>query len=247
MGPHDPHDRPRSVAGPARAGPSRCAILSSGRSTRRRSGAGGRPATALRLGGRSSRRRGSDHRAGGAMPGDWNFATCWEAIADARPDAPALIQGDRADRRWAQFEERSARLARRVRRARARPRRQGRELPLQLPRVPRGHLRDLEAAGRPGQRELPLPRGGAALPARELRRRGAALPRRARRAGRQGPRPGAEAARDRAGRRRHAAPRRRDRLRGPRRTATSRPSGSADRATTSTSSTPAAPRGCPRA
>jgi len=45
------------------------------------------------------------------MPGDWNFATCWEAIADARPDAPALIHGDRKTS-WAQFEDRSARLAR---------------------------------------------------------------------------------------------------------------------------------------
>ncbi|MGZ8753353.1 MAG: AMP-binding protein [Acidimicrobiia bacterium] len=45
------------------------------------------------------------------MPGDWNFATCWEAIADARPDAPALIQGDR-HATWAQFDDRAARLAR---------------------------------------------------------------------------------------------------------------------------------------
>ena len=45
------------------------------------------------------------------MSGDWNFATCWEAIADARPDAPALIQG-RPRVTWAQFEDRAARLAR---------------------------------------------------------------------------------------------------------------------------------------
>ena len=45
------------------------------------------------------------------MSGDWNFATCWEAIADARPDAPALIQGDRRVS-WGRFEDRSARLAR---------------------------------------------------------------------------------------------------------------------------------------
>ena len=44
------------------------------------------------------------------MPGDWNFATCWEAIADARPDAPALIQGERRVT-WAEFEDRSSRLA----------------------------------------------------------------------------------------------------------------------------------------
>jgi 3-oxocholest-4-en-26-oate---CoA ligase len=45
------------------------------------------------------------------MSGDWNFATCWEAIADARPEAPALIHGGRRVT-WARFEERSARLAR---------------------------------------------------------------------------------------------------------------------------------------
>ena len=45
------------------------------------------------------------------MSGDWNFATCWEAIADARPDATALIQGNRRVS-WSEFEDRSARLAR---------------------------------------------------------------------------------------------------------------------------------------
>jgi 3-oxocholest-4-en-26-oate---CoA ligase len=44
------------------------------------------------------------------MPGDWNFATCWEAIADARPDAPALIHGNRRVT-WSRFEDRAARLA----------------------------------------------------------------------------------------------------------------------------------------
>lgn len=39
-----------------------------------------------------------------------HYATIWEATADAIPDATALVQGD-VRRTWAQFEERSARLA----------------------------------------------------------------------------------------------------------------------------------------
>ena len=41
---------------------------------------------------------------------EWNFATCWEAIADAQPDRPALAQGER-HRTWGEWDERSARLA----------------------------------------------------------------------------------------------------------------------------------------
>ncbi len=41
---------------------------------------------------------------------DWNFATCWEALADAQPDRLALAQGDR-HRTWAEWDDRSARLA----------------------------------------------------------------------------------------------------------------------------------------
>jgi fatty-acyl-CoA synthase len=41
---------------------------------------------------------------------EWNFATCWEAIADAQPDRPALVQGERR-RRWTEWDDRSARLA----------------------------------------------------------------------------------------------------------------------------------------
>ena len=41
---------------------------------------------------------------------EWNFATCWEAIADAQPERLALAQGER-HRTWGQWDERSARLA----------------------------------------------------------------------------------------------------------------------------------------
>jgi acyl-CoA synthetase (AMP-forming)/AMP-acid ligase II len=41
---------------------------------------------------------------------EWNFATCWEAIADAQPDRLALAQGER-HRSWTEWDDRSARLA----------------------------------------------------------------------------------------------------------------------------------------
>ncbi len=41
---------------------------------------------------------------------DWNFATCWETLADAQPEKLALAQGDR-HRTWAEWDDRSARLA----------------------------------------------------------------------------------------------------------------------------------------
>ena len=43
--------------------------------------------------------------------GAWNFATVWETIADATPDAPALVQGDRTVG-WADFDRRADGLAR---------------------------------------------------------------------------------------------------------------------------------------
>jgi acyl-CoA synthetase (AMP-forming)/AMP-acid ligase II len=44
------------------------------------------------------------------MSVEWNFASTWEAIADAQPHRPALVQGDRI-RSWAEWDDRSARLA----------------------------------------------------------------------------------------------------------------------------------------
>jgi fatty-acyl-CoA synthase len=39
-----------------------------------------------------------------------HYATIWESVADAVPDAPALVQGD-SRRTWSEFEARAARLA----------------------------------------------------------------------------------------------------------------------------------------
>ena len=83
---------------------------------------------------------------------------------------------------------------------------EGRVVPLQRERVQRGRLRDVQDARRPRQRELPLPRGRARVPPRQLRRRGAAVPRRAGRPRRQGARPCPEReALDPGGRRQRAA------------------------------------------
>jgi fatty-acyl-CoA synthase len=44
------------------------------------------------------------------MSTEWNFAACWEQIADAQPDRPALIQGEQV-RTWGEWDDRAARLA----------------------------------------------------------------------------------------------------------------------------------------
>ncbi len=44
------------------------------------------------------------------MTVEWNFARAWEAIADAQPDRPALVQGTRI-RSWGEWDDRAARLA----------------------------------------------------------------------------------------------------------------------------------------
>jgi fatty-acyl-CoA synthase len=48
---------------------------------------------------------------GGRLPGVFeSFATVWEAVADAVPDAPAAVQGERRVT-WAELDDRAARLA----------------------------------------------------------------------------------------------------------------------------------------
>jgi 3-oxocholest-4-en-26-oate---CoA ligase len=44
------------------------------------------------------------------MTVEWNFARTWEAIADAQPDRPALVQGEKI-RSWGEWDDRAARLA----------------------------------------------------------------------------------------------------------------------------------------
>jgi fatty-acyl-CoA synthase len=44
------------------------------------------------------------------MTVEWNFASCWEQIADAQPERPALVQGS-VVRTWAEWDDRAARLA----------------------------------------------------------------------------------------------------------------------------------------
>ena len=116
-------------------------------------------------------------------PMDLNLATAHEAIAAAIPDRECIVFRDRR-LTWAEVTDRTRRLAnallrpgpRQGRRAcSARRARVGpgppRPLPLQRQRVPRGDARRVQGAGRAVQRQLPLRRRGAALPARRRRAR----------------------------------------------------------------------------
>ena len=93
-----------------------------------------------------------------------------------------------------------------VLRGRPRPRLQGRAVPVQRQRVPRGAVRRVQDARRAGQRQLPLPRRGAVVPARQRRRRGVRVPFVARRPSRPGRRSPAEAQAADRGRRRCCRP-----------------------------------------
>ena len=181
---------------------------------------------------------------------DWNFADLFEAVADTVPDNTAIICGDR------RLHVRRARRAldaareppdRRGRRGR-RPRR---HLRVQRPGVGRGDVRDLEGAGRPDQRQLPLRRGRALVPLRQRRSHRARARTRVHPADRRGARGRAEAQGVRLDRGRHRrGPRddRRGRVRGRARGRVARRAFPARAApTTSTCSTPAAPPACPRA
>ena len=110
---------------------------------------------------------------------EYNLADLWECVADTVPDHEALVFGDR---RLTFAEEDRPRDAPRQRagRARRRPRRPRRVLPLQLDRVPRGDDRRVQAARGADQRQLPVRRGRAAIPARRRRRESRRVPPRVR-------------------------------------------------------------------
>ena len=114
-----------------------------------------------------------------------------DAVAAAIPDRVLLTQGDRRYT-YADVVDRSNRLAsylhsRGLGCHTARPTLAGHESgrttsasTLQRQRVPRGDARRVPGPGRAVQRQLPLRRGGAAVPARRRRRDRARLPRRVR-------------------------------------------------------------------
>ena len=118
-----------------------------------------------------------------------HFANVWQTIADEVGDRTALIHGDeRVSWRRARRAGRSSRAG--VRRAGPEAGLEGRALPLQRHRVRHRAVRRVQDAGRAGQRELPVHRQRAAVPARQLRRRGAVLPLEPRRPGGAGAREG---------------------------------------------------------
>ncbi len=196
----------------------------------------------------------------------FTFTEMFEAVAGAYPDRELhRLPRPAAHLRRASL-ERSRRLgprpgrrrsrrplrARRARRPRVRPGPR-RPLPAQRQRVPGGDARRLQGPGRAVQRELPLRRRGAAVPAARRRRRGPSCttPRFA---------PILAEVLDRAARRSTLLLQVADELRrarcspgavdyedAPGRPPTRARSTSARRPTTSTSSTPAAPPACPRA
>ena len=103
----------------------------------------------------------------------------WESVADALPDRVAIVQGERR-RTWTEFDDRAARLAAALVAAGPRAGRQGRvRTSTTATSTWRALFATFKMRGVAGQRELPVPRGRARLPPRQLRRRGAALPRRA--------------------------------------------------------------------
>ncbi len=117
----------------------------------------------------------------------FNLADLWERVVDTVPDHPALVCGDRR-LTFAEEDERATRLAHALAARGVGPGLARRVLPLQLDRVPRGDARRVQAAGRPDQRELPLRRGRAAVPARRRRRVGRGVPPRVRTEARRDPR-----------------------------------------------------------
>ena len=84
-----------------------------------------------------------------------NWATLWEAFADAQPDQIALVVGD-STLTWRELDDRAARLVDSTRRARCRCRHSDRPVDVQLPRVPRVLVCSVQAAGHSGQRQLPV-------------------------------------------------------------------------------------------
>ena len=107
---------------------------------------------------------------------DWKFADVYEANAAAVPDRPVPDPG-RPRRHVGRARPPGRRAGRRHGRRRPRPPGEGRLLPLQLPRVPRGRRRRVQGRVRARQHELPLRPRRDPLPVRQRRRRGRRLPR----------------------------------------------------------------------
>ena len=88
---------------------------------------------------------------------NWNYADVWETVADVRPDAIAVTQGDRHVN-WADFDRGADGVAQFLLDQGVGPAGQGRGLPLQLPRISAGLLRRHQDRVGSRQHELPLRR-----------------------------------------------------------------------------------------
>ena len=111
---------------------------------------------------------------------EFNLADLWERVVDAVPEQRGHGLRRSPAHATPQADERATRLAHHLAGARHRRRRSRRALPVQRHRVPRGDAGRVQAAGGADQRELPLRRGGAAVPPRRRRRQGGRVPPRVR-------------------------------------------------------------------
>ena len=115
---------------------------------------------------------------------EMHFATVWESIADAIPDATGGRPRRPARLTWREYDDRAARLAAALTAAGLGP---DSKVGLYLyngNEYLEAQFAGVQDARRAGQRQLPLPRRGAVVPARQRRRRGAGVPLVARRPGR---------------------------------------------------------------
>ena len=106
----------------------------------------------------------------------WNFAQLWETAAEALPDAPALVHGERRIT-WAEIDRRADGVAPGCSTSASTSRRRSRSTSTTRPSTwSRCSPRSRPAGA--GQHELPLRRPGAAVPVGQRRRRRRRVPRR---------------------------------------------------------------------
>ena len=100
----------------------------------------------------------------------WNLADCLDRVAAIRGDAEALVQGPRRIS-WRDVERRAGNLAAWMLEHGATHQGKVAIYTYNHPGLHGGRVRRVQGRAGAGERQLPLPRGGAALPARQRRRR----------------------------------------------------------------------------
>ena len=119
---------------------------------------------------------------------DHSFARAWQTVAALAPERTALVCGDRR-LTFGEFDDRAERLAHVLRDAGVEPDDKVAIMCVNAPEYLEAFFARAEARLRPGERQLPLRRRRARVPARQLRRGRARVPRRLRRDRRRRARP----------------------------------------------------------